>query len=186
MATEILRPNGVGASTDIPVQYPNSTYHWDKVDEDSKDNDSTYVQSEVNGGGGNTGLGLKDYYTLQDTAIPANATINSVTVHAYCKDGGTDPANHGRYRPWLRLGANEQAGTYWTDVPNDAYGLCSRVITRPGGGSWAVSDLNDLQVGLELWDYYDAAYGDWCRCTQIWVEVDYTPVVGFSKGYIIG
>jgi len=47
MATEILRPNAAGDETTIASQYPDSGAHWDKVDEETPDNDTTYVYEEM-------------------------------------------------------------------------------------------------------------------------------------------
>lgn len=46
MATEILRPNGVGAQTDIYHQRPATGQHWDKVDETVVDYITTAVYSK--------------------------------------------------------------------------------------------------------------------------------------------
>ena len=39
----ILRPAGTGDETDVKYQYPDTGEHWDKVDEATSDNESTYV-----------------------------------------------------------------------------------------------------------------------------------------------
>ena len=43
MAIETLRPNAAGDETNIPIQVPSSGEHWDKIDEETSDEDSTYV-----------------------------------------------------------------------------------------------------------------------------------------------
>ena len=60
MTTLYLRPNLTGDETSIGNQYPASTYHWDKVDEATTDEDTTYVYE--------TGLSyLRDLYKLKST-----------------------------------------------------------------------------------------------------------------------
>ena len=47
MSIETLRPNAAGDVTDIAYQEPNSTAHWDKVDDSgTSDESTTYVYSE--------------------------------------------------------------------------------------------------------------------------------------------
>ncbi|GAJ05957.1 unnamed protein product, partial [marine sediment metagenome] len=49
----------------------------------------------------------------------------------------------------------------------------SEVLDRPGGGAWAVADLNNLQVAIGL----EVPAANNAYCTQVYVEVDYTPIL---------
>ena len=174
MATEILRPNAAGDYTNITTQYPASTYHWDKVDEASSDDDTTYI--EVPGTSE-----LRDVFHLGASSIPTGSTINSVTVYHNCR--ATVPLNPAYFRPLLRLGTSETLGTV-ISTTSTTYTLQSEALVRPGGGSWSVADLANLQVGIGLYAQIDTKAS---RCTQVYVVVDYTPAaVGFSRGFIIG
>jgi hypothetical protein len=42
----VLRPNATGDETGIPYQYPDTGAHWEKVDEATADDSSTYVKTE--------------------------------------------------------------------------------------------------------------------------------------------
>jgi len=44
VTVETLRPNAAGTYTELQYQYPAAGAHWDKVDEDTADDDNTYVR----------------------------------------------------------------------------------------------------------------------------------------------
>jgi len=71
--TETLRPNATGDVTQISSQYPDSGAHWDKVDEVTSDNWSTYVST-------NSTTYQRDLYNIPDHAV-GTGSINYVTVH---------------------------------------------------------------------------------------------------------
>jgi hypothetical protein len=72
---ETLRPNAAGDETNIPTQYPATGYHWDKVDDVTSDDGSTFIVT-----------GLKSYkrdlYNLP--AHSGSGTINKITVYVRC------------------------------------------------------------------------------------------------------
>lgn len=165
MATEILRPNDAGDYTNINNQYPSSGYHWDKVDEVTQDTSATRVETLHN-----TTTQVKDAYGLTDTAIPSGATINSVKVY-FCFI--TNYLKSSYAQPFLRISTTETAGT--EQIDDRKWTTYNQTLARPGGGSWAVSDLNGLQVciGLRVASGGEAGL-DKALCTQVYVEVDYT------------
>lgn len=178
MDTETLRPSEAGDYTNITSQFPDSTEHWDKVDEVTADEWTTYV-SQV------TDSELKDVYGLENPSDIGGAdTINSVTVHFRVSTWNTSTTV--KAIPYLRLGTDETAGTEVSFFQGDTGWLQeSEVLARPGGGDWSLADLNNLQVGIGIWN--TSALGRGSGCTQIYVVVDYTPaVVGRSFGSIIG
>ncbi|MBA7473868.1 hypothetical protein ES707_09213 [subsurface metagenome] len=71
--TETLRPNATGNVTNISSQYPDSGAHWDKVDEATSDNWSTYVST-------NSTSYQRDLYNIPDHTVGTGG-INYVTVH---------------------------------------------------------------------------------------------------------
>jgi hypothetical protein len=80
VATETLRPNGAGDETNIGDQYPTSGAHWDKVDEVTPDEASTYV-------GTYNSAYQRDLYNLADH-IEGAGTINFVKVYTRCNASG--------------------------------------------------------------------------------------------------
>jgi len=71
--TDTLRPNAAGDDTAISFQYPNSGAHWDKVDDVTSDNWSTYIYTR------STDY-QRDLYNIPSLNI-TEETINDVTVY---------------------------------------------------------------------------------------------------------
>lgn len=157
MPTLTLRPNGVGNYTNIPSQNPGSDAHWDKVDEAVADGTTTMVYTDA------SVTAYRDSYTLEDTAQAG--TINSVTVHHVTY---IDPAT-GHILPFLRLGGVDGDGTE-VEAGAGSWVAGSETIGKPGGGAWAWSDINSLEVGARLKGNASAV----CRLTQIYAVVDYS------------
>ncbi len=159
MATLVLRPNAAGDETAIPSQEPTSGAHWDKVDEATPDNDTTFVYNL-------TTSYLRDLYNIPDHTTEAG-TINSVKIYFRCGSGGANSYA----KPSLKSDStvtdgtevNIAAGTYttysqtWTTNPADS-------------GVWAWADIDALQIGVSL----KGATSTAGQCTQVYVEVDYT------------
>ena len=165
-----LIPNGAGDATGLE-KYPDAD-NWKRVDDPvgAPDDDATYVRKA-------NGTGTTDYYSL--SAPPVGITgINSLTVHFRLKNNGAPTYGISPNYPILRLGGIDTIGT---DVAPLVYGVpvipatwtdYSQTLARPGGGSWTETDLINLQVGIYLSQNGFVAYG---FCTQIYVEVNYTP-----------
>ena len=154
--TVTLVPDGPGDYTNIASQLPASTAHWDKVDDSpgSPDDDTTYVYTA-------SATQEKDAYNLAYNPLLNNSTINSVTVYFRHK-----PTTSAYVQPFLRLGSAETAGTERYNT-SGTWAIYSEVLGRPGGGSWTPSDIAALQVVVGL-------RTSTSRCTQIYVEVNYT------------
>lgn len=169
MTVETLRPNAVGdSSQNTPV---GDTPGWKCVDEAVSDDDTTYVcSSDVDA---NPYL---DLYNLADTAIPAGSTINSVTVKVNIRS--TLTAAKAAFR--IALKKSGSATVYSSSIsPTTSYTVYSQVFAGV-----ALSDLNALQAGIEITSKYSGIYDTYFagRCTQVWVEVDYT-LAGVAKEF---
>ncbi len=147
--------------------------HWQAVS--SMDAGASYVATTNN-------LEVeKDMYAIVNPGIPNGSTISSVTVHiVIASDSAGNVANG---KPYLRLGGVEVAGTTHT-LSTLAYVDYSDVIARPGGGTWSVSDLASLQIGLGLW--INGA-GHNATATHVYAIIAYTPIyyaaiAGISPG----
>lgn len=171
MDTEILRPNAPGDYTALSRNTGNA--NWEMVDEEVADEHTTRVYT-------NSLAQVKDAYGLGDTSIPDGSTINSVKIYFRFRGVSTEATMH--CQPFLRLGTNETSGTEKSDSAA-TWTTHSEVLDRPGGGDWAVADLNDLQavIGLRT---ENASY--MVQGTQVYVEVDYTPPVVGWTGKISG
>lgn len=160
MSTATYRPNGAGTNTNIEIQYPASTAHYDKVDEASKDDDTTYVY---------TGSAT---YRL-DTYAFANPTetgiINSITVYAACARSSscTGKAKVAIYTSGqaAQYGSEETLGTSYVTYEK-------AWTTNPWtSAAWSWSDLNALEIGVSL-KGDDSTYV--VKCTQVYIVIDYS------------
>jgi len=169
-----LVPDGAGDYTNINSQQPSSTYHWDKVDDTpgAPDESSTYIYTT-----NNTPTPQKDAYTLSSSGIPSDSIINNVTV--YFRIRTNLKAGTAYCTPYLRLGTDETTGTQRTEGDAD-WTTFNEVLSRPGGGDWQYSDLEDLQVVVGL--RTTSEYQSWC--TQVYVVVNYTPVITVTASSI--
>ena len=168
---ETLRPNAAGDETSIEAQYPASDEHWDKVDEEDADDNSTSVKTDAE-------LGYhRDLYSLP--ASSGSGTINSVKIYFRCKEYYENA--HSNAKPSLKSDSTVTDGTeveltadwetfsqQWDTNPADS---------QPWGDDWSVID--DLQIGVSLavnTSNWNTAY-----CTQVYVEVDYVGVTEKSS-----
>lgn len=174
MATLTLRPNAAGSETSITSQTPDSTYHWDKVDEETADAYTTRVYTL-------SASYLRDLYALPNHTTESGV-INFVKIYFCCV---TSNATYGVAKPSLKSDSTVTDGTQvaltttWTTFSqqwnvNPATGLA-------WGSDWSVIDA--LQIGASLHGNGESV---WSYLTQVYVEVDYTPVKGRSFGFLIG
>ena len=160
---EVLRPSGNGSETNLPGQYTASSYHWDKVDEVTADDDSTYVR----GGVVSATYYNRDLYTL--TNHTGSGTINNVTVH-FRAIGWTSRTIAATIRTHSTTydGTNQLMTTSWADYSEEW-------ATNPNtGSSWTWEEIDALEVGVLV---QQSGYGEgtYQKVTQVYVEVDYTP-----------
>ena len=163
MATEILRPNAAGDETSISNQYPTTGEHWDKVDEEVADENASRLHT-------NSTSGQRDLYNLPASNIPDGATINFIKIYFRCKAQANELAYA---KPSLKSNGTVTDGT--EILLSSSYTTYSEQWnTNPADGqAWEKADIDTLQIGVILKgisEYY-------VYCTQVYVEIDYTPAV---------
>lgn len=158
---ETLRPNAAGSETSITSQEPAATSHYDKVDEASADDDSTYVYTS-------TATYQRDLYSLP--AHSGTGNINSITVYFRCEK--TNAVRIGFVKPSIKSDSTTTDGT--EVAVSTSWATYSQTwATNPvDDESWEWSDIDDLQIGISLRS--EVAPGTETRCTQVYVIVDYT------------
>ena len=160
-STETLRPNAAGDETNIASQYPASNYHWDKVDEETTDDDSTYVYS-------NSTSYTRDLYSLSNPA--GSGTINFIKVHYRFKRYS---AGTGYLTPAIKTGGTVYEGSEDTETAGSYKDGSYQWTTNPKTGvAWTWNDLTNLQAGIKIKE--SPGGGHQTRCTQVYVEVNYT------------
>lgn len=117
-----------------------------------------------------------DLYALPDPSIVG--TINSVRVYVRVRVDGGEAGDYFAYTK-IKTHETEYDGsaidlwvhhdfvtysTLYSDNPN---------TTNP----WTWTEINDLQAGVRLQTDTPYTFGAWVECTQVYVEVDYTPPV---------
>lgn len=162
-STQNLLPNGSGDSSEIPTRIGGGTANYEAVDDPvaSPDGDTTYLATA------SAGVYYLDLYSLEDFDFPDGAMIDSVKVYYCVKTTNTDFKVI--TKPVLRLNGVDTVGTEVSYNGTTNWYTRNEVLTRPGGGQWVVSDIDDLQVGLYL-KTEGTSHG---RFTQIYVTVTY-------------
>lgn len=130
----------------------------------SDDSDTTYIRN-------NTTTPQTAVFEITDTALTTE-TINSVDVRVRAR---SETAAVGDIQVGVRLGGVDSLGINHTSVPTSATNYSDTSLARPGGGSWAVSDLNSLQA-VVIGDGNTAAL----RCFEVYVDINYTAGGGGS------
>lgn len=147
MASEILRPNAAGdTATGAGLAAVGAANIWDCVDESSPDDDTTYMSCPT---------GSTTYHVdlnLGPTALTSE-TINSIDVVHRCKENGA--VHNGGNTGGIRLSGTDGTASSGGSSPS---GFTAQTYTdytntglnRPGGGSWAPSDLDGLQIHIGI------------------------------------
>jgi len=173
MPVETLRPNAVGDVTQLSA-YPNPP-NWACVDEATSDGDTTYVYSPM------VYAWYRDLYNFPSPQqIGAGDTINSLTIKINVRK--TDAAGAAVARTQLKTGGTEYNGT--TQALTTTYTVKSQVYTtNPKTGlPWTLDDIIAIQAGVGCRTDIELIAS--ARCTQVWLEVDYTVAAPPAAGIL--
>jgi len=134
---ECLFPNGNGNSSQLVGSDANSTDNYLLVDETAPNGDTDYVESST--------VGNKDTYTYGNLT-PTTGTVYAVQINPYAEktDAGTRTI-----ATIARVSATEVDSSDLT--LGATYGGQSEIrTTKPGGGSWSISDVNNAEFGVKV------------------------------------
>lgn len=158
----IYRPAGAGDETDIKYQYPDSGEHWDKVDETTSDDDSTYVYTPS--------LAWEEdlYDTANHTTQTAGGDIQYVEVFMVSWTSGNitqDSAYvHIKTNGFEYNGASENLTTsyatysnQWSDNPQS-------------GSAWTWNEIDNLQIGIGM---REGGVAIDSLCTQVYTNINF-------------
>jgi len=167
VGVEILRPNATGDVTTLTKS--GGTYNWEMVDEESPDDDTTYVGWYVF----ETSVDKYDLYNLP--AHSGAGAISSIKVYVRCKapdgDGGPSPKCYELIKTHGEEYENEEA------ITPDGYATFSHTweANPYTSAAWTWDEIDDLQIGVRLTRNSDKCSTTNIRCTQVYVEVNYNP-----------
>ena len=175
--TETLRPDGAGDETGILERYPDTgEENWEDVDDaNGHDGDSTYVMRNAgwqydlySTANYTTGAGdinyVKVYLVARATGVP-----NREGAHVHIKTNGVA---HDGPLEWL----TQSYATYsyqWDNNPETTQ-------------AWTWDEIDALQIGLGLRGSRTSGpgAGRYSRCTQVYVEVNYTTYTYYTEGWL--
>ena len=159
--TLTLRPASEGRYTDFDLQFPSGGFWntWDKVDDVSTDDDSTYIEATNNGFGDKNHSFEPPFFSL-----PADSVIDSIKVFAYVKKIGSTNAG---INIMLNNFQRETWSPFTSLTENYAFYSLTYSINPWTGQPWTISEVRDLDFGV------NANIGT-VRVTQIYMEITYS------------
>lgn len=169
---KILRPDAAGDETNTDYQFPDSGAHWEKVDEVEADDGTTYVR-HVDGW-------ARDLYNLPAPSMLAG-TINKVTLYFRVMGYTNASAVKGAIKSNSTVTETAEKDPS-TDFGSEVWGTYSQEwATNPADSeAWEWADIDALQIGIALMGEVGVATA---YCTQLYIEVDYTPVGPFPTHF---
>ena len=166
-ATEAtLRPEGAGDITQLTPFPDGGEANWEDVDDETPDEDSTYVEAAP------TGDRLIDLYAIP--GLPTSSlTINSVKIYIRCRCTNAAPTG------LLANTAIKTGGaTYYgddEDLTNSWTNYSKTYALNPDTGvAWTYDEVAALQIGLKIQSNVPA-FNDKGQCTQVYAVVNYIP-----------
>jgi hypothetical protein len=157
-----FRPNATGDENGIDEQFPASGAHWDKVDEETADDDSTYVAS-------NSPSWKEDLYHIPNHSTQtAGGDINYVEVYMVCRA----TANATQDSVYVHIHTNGTGYNGATENMTPSYATYSYQWTKnpSANTTWTWDEIDNLQIGAGL---RQPIGGEYTRCTQVYAEVSF-------------
>jgi hypothetical protein len=158
----ILRPIGTGDETEVKYQYPATGEHWDKVDEASSDNDSTYIYTPslgweedlYNTANHSTQTAGGDIQYIEVFMLSrASSNVTQVSSYAHIKTNGLEDN-----------GASENLTTSYASYSNQWN------INPQSGSSWTWNEIDNLQIGIGM---REGGVATDSLCTQIYANINF-------------
>jgi hypothetical protein len=175
MATLIIRPDGDGATHNLTCS--SGSTHYALVDEAVAD-DADYVSYTLPGGSSGSDV---DYYSFPNPSL--SGVINSVKIYARAQRTG---AGNGAYIYLYIKDATTESGVTQADLTASWASYTATYTTKPSGGAWTWSAISAMQARLGLGVAQGIGGTYVAYCSQLYVEVDYTPPVYFDSIECLG
>jgi hypothetical protein len=157
-----FRPNAAGDETDIKYQYPDTGAHWDKVDEETADDDSTYVYTPS--------LGWEEdlYHITDHSTQTVGGDINYVEVYMVCRATG----NFTQESAYVHIKTNGVEHNGASENLTTSYATYSHQWTNnpSTNTTWTWNETDNLQIGNGMREPGGSAES---LCTQVYAEVSF-------------
>ena len=162
MATETLRPNENGSESSYYTEGDTPGYKC--VDEAIADEHTTYIQNAVNNNTYARGL-----FNIPDSGI-GEGIINKITVRV---------RSIRSYEAYLKCSIRTNGTTYdgseQGPIPLEWTNYFEEWVNSPSTShAWTREEINTLEIGVNL-RAGGTTSGRRCKCTQVYVAVDYAP-----------
>jgi len=161
MAVETLRPNAFSYQG-VGLEEPEAEAHHTLVDDVTPDEFSTVVISDD--------AEQFDLYGLPNHS-EGSGTINKVTVYIRCNDD--EVITHGDCKTVIKTHSTNYFGS--AEVPGGQWATFSTeyALNPNTSAAWTWAEIDALEAGIWLLEADN-------YCTQVYVEVDYTPPAGIQ------
>lgn len=131
---ECVLPSGAGNSAQFTAS-AGSNYQC--VDENPANDDTDYVSS--------SNVGDKDTYAMTNLSS-TSGTVKAVCVTSVDRKDDSGARTHSHV---VRLSGSESTGTAFS--PTTSYSVHQTPFeTKPGGGAWTITDVNNAEAGLTI------------------------------------
>jgi len=165
---DILRPRANGDHIEYETVYPAGTPHWDAVNDETPDEDATYIQA--------LGTTLKREIFKLTPFVP-DEPVKIANIKVVIRSKRVEALLPAQQAAIKTHGTNYQLLTLTT--PSDIYENHERSWEKNPytGLPWKIDEINDLQAGIYSKGY---AAGNGVRATQVYVEVLYFVVSRYA------
>lgn len=160
-------------ATPIQLTAVGAAANWNCVNEGGSGNgDTDYVKN------GDSALWKYDLYYLPDHTSESG-TISKVTIYVRHKYSG---GNLPKGRTVIKTESTEYRGSI-KSLTSSYVQHNTQYANNPHGGAWTWTQIDALQAGWDGKAYYNTFLHQWfqARCTQVYVEVDFTPSIAHEK-----
>lgn len=181
--SEIRRPTANDAPLQL-VSFPSNSPNYDCVDEVNPDGDNSYVYSDSHGNF------KEDFYEIPDLTLPYGSTINKVIIKIRARSEGEVIFGEAQARTAIEIGGHKYYYGTAFDLTGTYTIYATEYTVNPYTGSaWTIAAINnDLRCGVSL-KSARALFGllwwwEYARCTQVWLEVEYSAPQYYTTGTI--